>query len=229
MTGASSNDKPTPATAEPASTERRGRYDLARSWRLVSLAGAVIGALSFACAMLLVPKDVASPSQHDLILAGNLGFIFPLLVGFWVGVVRRSLLWIMIGVSVGPVIGSLYKGLCGQQFDWFTVVIGLPCLLSGVTAAALGYGKTSWFSGVLARFIKGLLAGLVLALVYFVILSALCWVLIAAFARPSDFGVDPPIARFHAMMWCAGSVALSIAGGIYLPLFHRCANLHRQE
>ena len=54
----------------------------------------------------------------------------------------------MIGVSVGPVIGSLYKGLCGQQFDWFTVVIGLPCLLSGVTAAALGYGKTSWFSGV---------------------------------------------------------------------------------
>jgi uncharacterized membrane protein len=179
--------------------------------------------------MLLVPKNVTSPSQHDLILAGNLGFVFPSLVGFWAGVVRRSLLWIMIGVSVGPVIGSLYKGVCGQEFDWFTVVIGMPCLLSGITAAALGYGRTSWFNGVLARFIKGLLAGLALALVYFVILSVLCWVLIAAFARPSDFGVNPPIERFHAMMWCAGVVALSIAGGIYLPLFHRCANLNRHE
>ena len=134
----------------------------------------------------------------------------------------------MIGVSVGPVIGSLYKSLCGQEFNFFAVVIGLPCLLSGVTAAVLGYGKRSWFDGVLVRFITGLFAGLVLAVVYDVILSLLCWVLIATFARPSDL-VNPPIERFHAMMWCAGIVALSIAGGIYLPLFHRCTHLNRQE
>ncbi len=221
------NDRPARGTAESVPAGRT-RYDFARPWWLVCLAGAGIGALSFAVAMFLIPNDVASPSQHDLILAGNLGFIFPPLVGFWAGVVRRSLLWIMIGVSVGPVIGTLYKTFCGQEFDWFTVVIGLPCFLSGLTAAALGYGKHSWLDGVLGRFIKGLLAGLVLALVYFVILSAICSALIATFARPSDL-VRPPIERFHAMMWCAGIVALSIAGGIYLPLFHRCANLKRQQ
>ena len=89
----------------------------------------------------------------------------------------------MVGVSVGPVIGSLYNALSGQSFDFFTVVIGLPCLLSGVAAAALGHGQRSWLECLLARFIKGLPAGLVLGVVYDLILRALCFPAHHAFRR----------------------------------------------
>jgi len=178
--------------------------------------------------MLTIPESAATPSEHDLMLGKNLAFIFPLLVGFWAGFVRRSLWWIMVGVTIGPVIGSVYNRLTGDSFDFFTVVISLPCLLSGVTAVLLGYGGPSWWKGLPLRFAKGILAGLVLAIVYDVILSVLCYMLIEYFAQPSDL-VNRPVARFHLMMWTAGVPALGIAGGIYLPLFHWSANLNRKR
>jgi hypothetical protein len=182
--------------------------------------------VSFALAMLLIPADVSTPSEHDLALGKNLAFIFPPLVAFWAGFVRRSLKWTMIGVSVGPSIGSIYNWVSGDSFDFFTVVIGLPCLLSGITAAAIGCGRGAWWEGILRRFAKGLLAGLVLAIVYDVVLSVVCTVLIQLYAQPAELSAPrPPIARFHLMMWIAGIVALGLAGAIYLPLFHWSANL----
>ncbi len=202
--------------------------DLTFRQRTVFLAGCGIGLLSFTAAMLMIPESATTPSDHDLMLGKNLAFIFPLLVGYWAGFVRRSLWWIMVGVSVGPVIGNIYNRLTGNSFDFFTVVIGLPCLLSGVTAVLLGHGGSSGWKGLPLRFGKGLLAGLVLAIVYDVILSVLCYMLIEYFAQPSDL-INRPVARFHLMMWIAGVPALGIAGGIYLPLFHWSANLNRKQ
>ena len=130
---------------------------------------------------------------------------FPLLVGYWAGFVRRSLWWIIVGVSVGPVIGSIYNRLTGNSFDFFTVVIGLPCVLSGVTAVLVGHGGSSWWKGLPLRFVKGFLAGLVLAIVYDVIPSVLCYMLIEYSAQPSDL-INRPSARFHLMMWTAASL-----------------------
>jgi hypothetical protein len=55
-----------------------------------------------------------------------------------------------------------------------------------------------------------------------------CSVLIELYAKPAEL-INPPMERFHEMMWIAGLVGLGIAGGIYLPLFHWSANLNRRK
>ncbi len=190
---------------------------------MIALCGAVIGLISFWLAMAAVPvHQVSGFSEHDLALATNLAFIFPPVIGFWTGFCRRSLWWILVGMSVGPVLGSIYKTSCGESFNLLLIAAGLPCLLGGIAAVALGYGRNSWWDRLPLRFVKGLLSGFVLGLVYEVVLN-----IVAAFLQ---FAAPPALTtetfdHFRLMMWIAGSVAMAVAGAVFLPMFHWSANV----
>jgi hypothetical protein len=189
------------------------------------LFGALIGMASFWLAMAAVPlHHPANFSEHDLALAINLAFIFPPLIGFWTGFCRRSLWWIMVGGSVGPVLGSVYKASCGDSFNLVLIVAALPCLLGGVAAVALGYGRNSWWDGLPLRLVKGLLSGFVLGFVYFIVLNLSCGLLMLA-APP--YLQTETFAHFRLMMWIAGSLGMAIGGSAFLPLFHWSANIPR--
>jgi hypothetical protein len=163
----------------------------------VLIAGAILGCVSFIVAIAAIPSDVASPSEHDLLLANYLGFLFPPLVGLWSGGVRRSWLWSGAGVTIGLAVGAAYHLLCGHNF--LAIMVAFPCLLGGAASVALGSGTRSWSAGILARIGKGLVAGLVLGSVYMVVLNVLgiIW-----------FPVEST-ERYHQMMWNNGPVAMS--------------------
>lgn len=179
----------------------------------VFLTGATFGCVSFLAAIALIPGNVPSPSQHDLLLANNLGFVFPPLVGVWAGWVRRSWLWAGAGTAIGLAIGGGYYLLCGD--DFLAVMVAFPCLLGGVASVAFGTGVRYWWHGILARLGKGLVAGFVLGFVYMLVLNVLGlgW-----------FPVDST-ERYHQMMWTNGPIAMSVAGGLYLVLFVWASNL----
>jgi hypothetical protein len=180
----------------------------------IFLAGVVIGAGSFYAAIASISQDLVSPTDHDLRLANNLGFIYPPLVGFWIGMVRRSLWWICLGVAGGVLIGRLYKALCSDEF--LAVMVAYPCLLGGVMSSMLGRGERSWQDGVWSRFMKGLVAGFALGFLYMVILNVG-----ALFLMPFYASMD----KYVWMMWRAGPIAMSIASGAYFLLLHWSANL----
>jgi hypothetical protein len=94
------------------------------------------------------------------LLANNLGFLFPPFVGLWAGWVRRSWPWAMAGSIIGFVIGGRYYLLCGHNS--LAVMMAFPCLLGSAACVALGIGERSWRDRNIARYGKGLAAGLVL-------------------------------------------------------------------
>jgi hypothetical protein len=194
---------------------------------MIFLYGAIIGLASFLIAMAAVPlHNVSDFSIHDLALAVNLAYIFPPLIGFWVGFCRRSLWWILVGASVGPVLGSIYKSACGQDLNLLLIVAVMPCLLGGIAAVALGYGRGSWWDGAPLRLLKGMLSGFLLGLVYEIVLNIICAIL--ASSVPPELAT-PTFEHFRLMMWVAGSVAMAVGGGVFLPLFHWSANVPRPQ
>jgi hypothetical protein len=70
---------------------------------LVFLFGLVIGVLSYLAAEALTPRQVASPADHDLLLATRLGSIYTPAVGLWLGWLQRSWRRALIGAVVGVV------------------------------------------------------------------------------------------------------------------------------
>lgn len=183
---------------------------------LIALVGIAVGAASFLVSMALIPRDVASLSEHDLRLANHLGFIYPPLVGLWASWVRRSIPWAIVGVLSGLAIGAAYYALCGYNF--LAVMVGFPCLLGGCTSVLLGTKHDAWIDGIPQRFLKGLAAGFALGIVYAVLLNV-----IGAFML---VGFKPSVADYSSMMWRAGTIAMSAASGLYFMLFHWSAGLH---
>src|SRR4051812_29156028 len=99
------------------------------------LVGSLLGILSFMPAIALIPSDVPDPSVHDLRLANNLGFIYPIVLGLWSAWLRRSWQWACIGIVAGLGIGITYFVLCG--YDFLSVMVAFPCLLGGGAAVVL--------------------------------------------------------------------------------------------
>jgi hypothetical protein len=183
----------------------------------IFVVGAILGCISFVVAIALIPASVPNPSEHDLLLANHLGFIFPPLVGAWAGWLRRSWLWGLVNSFFGIAIGGCYYLLCG--YDFLAVQVAFPCLLGGVASVAFGIGRRSWFGGIVPRLGKGLLAGFVLGFVYMVVLTivGISWF-------PWD-----SIAKYHEMMWCSGTVAMTVASSVYLVLFVWASNLQSSD
>src|SRR5947209_2702842 len=70
--------------------------------------GSVLGVICFFAAIALIPADVPNPSVHDLKLANNLGFIYPVVIGLWSAWVRRSMRWAAVAVVTGLGIGVAF-------------------------------------------------------------------------------------------------------------------------
>jgi len=187
------------------------------------LVGAILGAASFLVAMAFIPASVDSPMTYDLILANNLGFIYPPLLGLWAGWVRRSMFWGIFGCFAGLLIGLAYYALCGT--DFLAVMVVFPCLLGGATSVLLGTKHDSWLNGIAERFIWGLIAGFVLGFTYMFALMITYPFFSPIIARGKT------ISDHSTGMWFAGTFAMTLSSALYLLLFHWSAGLndHRRH
>jgi len=186
---------------------------------LIAVAGATVGAASFLIAMLLIPANVETLSQHDLRLANNLGFIFPTLLALWTAWIRRSAVWAVLGVVISLLIGVTYYMLCGYNF--LAVMVAFPCVLGGLASVLFGIERDSMFKQIPKRFIRGLLAGLALGLSYAILLNVLGYFFLPNFR--------PNVSEYSVMMWRAGTIAMALSGGIYFLLFHWSASLNTKD
>lgn len=183
---------------------------------LIATAGAVLGVGACLASLALVPSSVASAGEHDLRLANHLGFIYPPLVGLWAAWCRRSIPWAVFGVLSGLLVGAMYFVLCGYNF--LAVMVAIPCFLGGVTSVLMGTQSGSWTAGLPQRFGRGLVAGLVLGLTYMLLLNVAA-IFFMTFPRT--------VATYSSMMWRAAPIAMGVASGLYLILFHWSAGLGR--
>lgn len=74
-----------------------------------------IGVATYFLAESLVSQNVASPGDHDILLANRLGFIHAPVVGLWLGWLQRSWQRAAIGAVIGIIIGFIYMALCGDS------------------------------------------------------------------------------------------------------------------
>jgi len=171
---------------------------------------------------MLVPKQVETPGDHDILLADRLGFIYTPAVGLWLGWLQRSWQRAIFGAFVGIIIGTIYMWLCASR-DFLAIMVGFPCLLGSVLAVVAGSNRSHWLTGAGARLGKGLLAGLVLGFVYMVILN-----FAAAFIKtPIPDPGEPPTKSYVWVMWRTGPIALGIASALFFPLIRWAVGLTR--
>jgi hypothetical protein len=169
--------------------------------------GAVAGAVSFVVANSTIP--VGSPSQHDLILAHHIGYIFPAMAGLWAGWIQKSLARMIAGMMCGSMVGWAYATLCGDEFNFFAIMMGYPAICGGGLALLIGSNRDDWLAGSLGRLWRGTVAGLVCGIVYMVALNIgmaffISWPL-----------VDETYCR---AIWKAGPPALALGGGLFFLL-----------
>lgn len=189
------------------------------SWQF--LWGLAAGVVCYLIAEWLTPREVGSPHEHDILLANRIGFVYATVVAFWLAWLQRSWLRAILGVVVGPILGLVYMWLCTSG-NILAVMIGFPCLLGGVLAALLGSNRSLWLGDLGARLGKGLLAGLVLGVVYALVLNVAGALLMPLVATP-----DAMTAHYVAMMWRAGPIALGVSSGLFFPLVCWAVGLSR--
>jgi len=181
------------------------------SRRLAWAAGSVAGGVSFVIAKMLIPASVSDISRHDLHLAKNIGFVFPAMLGLALGWVERSLLRMLLAMTTGSALGAIYAQLCGDRFEYVSAMLGFPCVIGGVYALLLGRDRRSWLGEAPWRFLKGLVAGFVCGFVYTISLNVV--------VIPILFTSSVPYENYSKLMWLMGPLALTLAGGVFLPLF----------
>lgn len=187
----------------------------------VFLAGVLIGVASYLLAESLVPRSVASPSEHDVLLARQLGFIYTPIVGLWLGWLQKSWRRGLLAAGVGIIIGFIYMALCLTR-NPLAVMVGFPCLLGGLLAAAVGSNRSAWLRELAVRFGKGLLAGFVLGLVYMVTLN-IAGEMVSPLTRLDRDGTQ----AYITMMRRSGPIALGLASGLFFVLFRWSVGLIR--
>jgi hypothetical protein len=183
--------------------------------------GLLTGAACYLIAEALTPKQVASPGDHDILLANRLGFIYTPVVGLWLGWLQKSWRRALVGAGVGIAIGFGYMALCASR-NFLAIMVGFPCMLGGVLATVVGSNRSPWLSGLGARLGKGLLAGLVLGFIYMLTLNIAGGMVMTAHDR-----FDDQTRSYIAMMWRAGPVALGLSGGLFLVLIRWAVGLTR--
>ena len=134
------------------------------------------------------------------------------------GDIRGPAAWVVFGCMAAQLtMGCIYRALCGWDAATQFVVYLYPSLLGGVAACVLGNGSPGWINSAYLRFLKGLLAGLVLGTVYLSLLNQL-W-------EPVLKLVDQSNNVYRQATWIAGTTAMSTASGVFLLIFRWAANL----
>jgi hypothetical protein len=185
------------------------------------LSGLGVGVVCYLLAESLVPRQVASPGDHDLLLANRLGFIYTPVVGLWLGWLQRSWRRAVFGTAVGIVIGFIYIWLCTSR-NFLAIMVGFPGLLGCVLAGVVGSNRSHGLAGGGSRCGKGLLAGLVLGFVYMVVLNVggamlLTW----------DESADDFTKNYVGMMWRSGPIALGLSSALFFVLIRWAVGLTR--
>jgi hypothetical protein len=190
---------------------------------LVFLSGLVVGVLCYLAAELLTPKQVASPGEHDIFLAVRLGFIYTPVVGLWLGWLQRSQKRALTGAGIGVALGLVYMVLCASR-NFLAIMVGFPCLLGGVLAAAAGSNRSDWLRGLAARLGKGLVAGVVLGFVYMVVLNM---GIASGMLMSPQVDYSDQTQAYIAMMWRDGPLALGISSALFFVLIRWAVGLTR--
>jgi hypothetical protein len=187
----------------------------------VFLTGLGVGVAIYLLAESLVPRQVASPGDHDIFLVNRLGFIYTPVVGLWLGWLQRSWRRAAFGAVVGIVIGFIYMALCASR-NFLAIMVGFPCLLGAVVAVVVGSNRSHWLTGLGARLGKGLLAGLVLGFVYMVVLNVGGAMVMSPNESPED-----ETRAYVQMMWRSGPIALGISSALFFVLIRWAVGLTR--
>jgi hypothetical protein len=185
------------------------------------LTGLVVGALSYLVAEWITPKQVASPGDHDVLLAYRLGLIYTPIVGMWLGWLQRSWTRAAIGAIVGVALGLVYMWLCSSR-NFLAIMVGFPCLLGGVMAVLVGSNRSAWLGRLGPRLGKGLVAGGVLGAVYMVLLSVVGTMMVTP---STDF--NDPTQAYIAIMWRSGPIALGVSSSLFFVLIRWAVGLTR--
>jgi hypothetical protein len=188
---------------------------------LVFLSGLGVGVVCYLLAESLIPRQVASPGDHDIFLANRLGFIYTPIVGLWLGWLQRSWRRAAFGAVVGIIIGAFYMWLCSSR-NFLNIMVGFPCLLGCVLAGVVGSNRSHWLTGLGARLGKGLLAGLVLGFVYMVVLNVGGVMVTSPIENPND-----ETRAYVQMMWRSGPIALGISSALFFVLIRWAVGLTR--
>ena len=200
--------------------------------------GAGLGAISFSAAMALIPASIDSTHSLKWRLATNLFFIYPALLGLWVGWIRRSKPWAVFGVVSGiAAAGSVFIALYGTivsvlPLRLVQIVVVAPCVLGGAMSVLLGTKIESWMSGVPQRLVRGVIAGFVLGFTYGIIFSQAFPMSLPEYPY-FKFTPFPPMdpadssAAWIFRLWISGTLALTISSALFLMVFHRSAGLDR--
>lgn len=175
----------------------------------VALAGALLGAVAFSIALALVPSWSGADEYRRLAI--HLGFIYPMMLGFWVGWYRRSWFWVRVGGATCLIVGTGYTTFC-LEAGLLDIIVFMPSLLGGLISVLLGTGDESWFKGVAHRLGKGMVAGFVLGLTYLALLWGLGLLFLGLYANYSEY--------MTTLLSRGGVVAMSFASALYLMLFH---------
>lgn len=187
---------------------------------LVIAMGLVVGSLCHMLAQASTSSAGTSLGDHDLLVSQRLGFILAPAVGLWLGWLQRSWRRAMIGSGLGLLIGWLYFLFCSAG-EVRPITIVVLSVLGGVFAASCGSNRTDWLRGLAGRFAKGLLAGLLLGLVYTALISLgplAFW--------PRSGNVDHLGAHLR-MMRRAGPFALGLSGALLFPSIRWAVGLTR--
>ena len=202
--------------------------------------GAGLGAISFSTAMALIPASIDSTHPLKWRLATNLFLIYPALLGLWVGWIRRSKTWAVLGVVSGvAATGAVFIALYGTivsvlPLRLLQVVVVVPCVLGGAMSALLGTKTESWISGVPQRFVRGVIAGFALGFTYGIMFSQLFPMSLPEYPYfkftpypPTDPENSPVSAAWFFRLWISGTLALTISSAVFLIVFHWSAGLNR--
>jgi hypothetical protein len=200
--------------------------------------GAGLGALSFSAAMALIPSSIDLTSSLKSRLAINLLFIYPALLGLWVGWIRRSIPRAIFGFVTGiAAAGSAFIALYGTivfvlPLRLLQAVVVVPCVLGGALSALLGTKTESWISGVPQRLVRGVIAGFVLGFTYGIIFVEVFPMSLPDYPyfKFTPYAFEDPMhtsAAWIFRLWISGTLALTISSALFLMVFCWAAGLNR--
>ena len=184
-----------------------------------SLAAFLIGALSFICADMIVPRTNIRLSEHDHLLATYVVLIYSPIIACWFKNIRKDgLTGLIKPIAIGLLIGFINMWLCNRTHNFIAIVIVYPSALVAALNALTQYYEAE--KPILARVLRassdGLLAGFAMGLTYWLLLNGgLLCLYLSGLLGTYDYAQ-----YFRAMSWL-GPFAFGLASCLCFFLLRR--------